>query len=340
MTKNILVLGLLLMVMVGCNNTSIVEEEVIDLPVPEHGYILFNTGVDSRGELIEGKLTDDFVVHGYRYTNTWEAAKVLATPNEFYGELIEYDEGKNVHFYSPMKPWLGTQKYSFFAYYPDATNIATISNTYEGNPYIEYTLASRTDPTSLKDVMTAHVIDTDASARTVDFTMKHRLSAIDVVGRNFNDEGKYVEVSELVIHFTNLFHNKVTIPLNYKDEPNLKHVKGDTLTGNAANADYTLISNSSNKIIVNSGGTETLLSQGKTMIVIPQKVYLEGTIDLTFKNQGGTEVSESKPLKMNCEILSGRRYYVQLTFTQENVTIAIIQSEEWKDTERIDHEFE
>ena len=76
------------------------------------------------------------------------------------------------------------------------------------------------------------------------------------------------------------------------------------------------------------------------MIVIPQKVYLEGTIDLTFKNQGGTEVSESKPLKMNCEILSGRRYYVQLTFTQENVTIAIIQSEEWKDTERIDHEFE
>ena len=43
---------------------------------------------------------------------------------------------------------------------------------------------------------------------------------------------------------------------------------------------------------------------------------------------------------MNCEILSGRRYCVQLTFTQENVTIAIIQSEEWKDTERIDHEFE
>ena len=321
--------------LVSCNNNSVVEEEVIDLLGPECGYILFNTGVVSRGALIEDYLKDDFYVHGYRYANTWEAAKAQATPNEFHEQLISYDEGKGIHTYSPLKPWLGTQKYSFFAYYP--ANVETISATHEGNPYIVYTLASRENPAALKDVMTANVIDTDASARTVNFTMKHRLSAIDVVGRNFNDEGKSVEVSKLVINFTNLFHQKVTIPLNFNDEPNLKHVKGDTLTGNAAKANYTLINN--DKLKVNSGGSETLLSNGKTMIVIPQTDYLEGTIDLTFKNEGGSEVTKTEDLNMNCEILSGRRYYIQLTFTQDNVTIAIIQSEEWGD-KNIDYEFE
>lgn len=338
MTKNIQVLALLLIVLVGCNNTSIVEEEVIDLPVPEHGYILFNTGVDSRGKLIEESLTDDFKVHGYCYTNTWDAAKVLATPNVFCGKLIRYEE--NVHSYDPMEPWIGTQKYSFFAYYP--TDVSTISDTYEGNPYIEYTLASRIDPTLLKDVMTAHVIDTDASARTVDFTMKHRLAAIDVVARNFDDDNN-VEVKNLTIHFDNLLYDKVTLPLNTGDDPELK----DTIKADNIQASYPIVGDT--PIVIPPGGDETVLSTDKnkkvykSMIVIPQKDYLTGYIKLDFKNETGTWITKDNPdtkFSTNCEILPGRRYYVQLTLTQEDVTIAILKSEEWEDKDKIYHEFE
>lgn len=333
-TKNIVALPLLLMAFVSCNNNSIVEKEVIELSLPEHGYILFNTGVDSRGALIENELTENFHVLGYRYSSTWETAKVQAKPEVFYKEDIEYRNG--VHTYDPMQPWIGTQKYAFFAYYPISDKLNASAETYEGNPYVEYTLASRTNPGDLKDVMTAHVIDTDASARTVDFTMKHRLSAIDVIGRNFNNEEKSVAVSNLVIKFDNLLYDKVTIPLNFKDEPEL--VVGDKLTGNAMKATYPLISNST--FTIPFGGAETLLSEGKTMIVIPQDTYLKGKYDITFRNEGGVEVTKiDQAFDMTCSILSGRRYYIQLTFTQEDITVAIIQSEEWAD-EKIDHEFE
>ena len=103
-------------------------------------------------------------------------------------------------------------------------------------------------------------------------------------------------------------------------------------------ATYPLISNST--FTIPFGGAETLLSEGKTMIVIPQDTYLKGKYDITFRNEGGVEVTKiDQAFDMTCSILSGRRYYIQLTFTQEDITVAIIQSEEWAD-EKIDHEFE
>ena len=350
--ENRFVVAFLTTLLVGCNNTRVLEEEGPILPLPEHGYILFQAGVDARGILVEKEMPYDFGVFGYTYKGKWESEQTLATPNVFVDgndnyvnvQKVAYDENNRLHSYDRKVAWLGTQNYSFFAYYPitdeDGNEVSFLTPSaigHNGNPYVEYTLASRTDASRLPDVMTAHIVDTDASKQTVDFTMKHRLSAIDVIGRNFND-GISVEVLWLTIHFDNLYYDKVTIPLNSKDEPDLKYNDGDKKTGDDAHADYTL--NSGIPVVVEADvTTETLLSEGKTMIVIPQTEYLSGSIDLTFKNEGGVSTEFSAPFNMNCEILPGRHYFIQLTFTQENVTIAIIQSEEWGD-KSIDHEFE
>lgn len=323
---------LLLMVLASCDGNR--TDDTIEIPVSEYGYIFFNTEVESRGALLEERLEDSFGVLGYTYDKDWETARPQATPNVFHKQLIEYKKVNNVytHTYSPLQPWLGLQKYSFFAYYPFSEDLmAPSASTHEGNPYVVYTLASRTEVTDLVDVMTGQVFDTDASARTVDFTMSHRLTAIDIVARNFSDA---VEVSAMKIMFNNLLYDKVKIPLNTNDEPGLVY---DYDVAENQTATYTLVNA---PIEIKPNEQKNITSDGKTMIVIPQNTPLEGSIDITFKNSSGTENTDTQEFKMNKETQAGRRYYMQLAFTQEKITIAIVESEEWADADNIYHEFE
>lgn len=340
--------------LVSCNN-EILEGET-DMTVPENGYIFFNTDVDSRGVLIEDRLEANFGVMGYYYASDWNTAKVQATPNVFdtYNQEVTWEN--NLHKYTPQKPWLAGQKYSFFAYYP--YGLTTSAATYEGNPYVKYTLASRSDATELVDVMTSQVIDTDAGARTVDFIMKHRLTAIDVVARNFNDQNQNVVISNMSIEFDNLLFNNVTIPLNYTEEPDL--VYEALPTANTGEATYPLLSNQSITIAPSnekSEDTRITSSESETsMIIIPQERFydlnkdnnideinedcsLKGRIILDYTLGNTTKTNEPLEFQINKDLKSGRRYFIQLTFTTDAVTIAVIESEEWSD-QNIYHEFE
>ena len=373
--------ALTLIMLVSCNN-EILEGET-DMTVPENGYIFFNTDVDSRGVLIEDRLEANFGVMGYHYAgeSNWNTAKALATPNVFdtYNQQVIWEN--NLHKYTPQKPWIAGQKYSFFAYYPyGLDNLTPSLASHEGNPYVEYTLASRSDATKLVDVMTSQVIDTDASARTVDFVMKHRLTAVDVVARNFNepydpntniqgDEKEvYVKITDMKITFSNLLFDKVRIPLNTEDEPDLVYTAKSTTPA----AEYTLLGGDiSIDNIAPARGNEseftpiTSSEQNTSMIVIPQQgpidfntedkvidvteedCHLNCRIDFTYdyvdQNVNSLGLVENtsifRELTVDKGLQSGRRYYIQLTFTRGAITIGFIESQEWAD-KRIDHEFE
>ena len=334
-----IVVCFLLMALLSCNGGPL--NDVIEVSVPEHGYIFFNTEIDSRGALLEDRLEENFGVLGYTYDKDWETARPQATPNVFYKQLIEYKKVNNAyaHTYSPLQPWMGLQKYSFFAYYPySETIMAPSAKTHEGNPSVVYTLASRTKVTDLVDVMTGQVFDTDASARTVDFTMNHRLTAIDIVARNFSENNVTVQVSEMKITFDNLLYDKVKIPLNTNDEPELMY---EYAVADNPTASYTLIQKGKDQAVeIASNEFETITSGNKSMIVIPQNVPLKGRVVITFKNSTGTEKTVTQEFTMNKETQAGRRYYIQLAFTQEEITIAIVESEQWADVDNIYHEFE
>lgn len=337
--SNISAATLAFMVLFGCSN-DVTEKCPVDV-IPKNGYIFFDTEVTSRGTLIEERLKDNYGVLGYKYASDWSTAKVQATPNVFddpsvsddkYNPKVIWDGTK--HSYTPLKQWQSRQKYSFFAYYPYELSPSAADK--EGNPYVTYTLASRQDATLLFDVMTAQVIDTDGTSGNVNFTMKHRLSAIDVIARNFMENGISVEVSDVSIHFDNLLYDNVQIPLNYEEEPDLVY----GATSNTPTATYPLFSE---KTTIDSGSEATFTANGKSMIVIPQKDFLKGEITLTYKNsKADAVVNENKviPFDMGKEIMPGRRYGIQLTFTEEDVTIAIVESEEWAEIEDIYHEFE
>ena len=344
---------LALVALASCNNEGLEEQ------VPEHGYIFFNTEVDSRGALIEDRLEDNFGVLGYYYGSTWDAAKAQARPNVFatYNQQVTWNG--TAHTYSPQQSWKSGQKYSFFAYYPYGNaKVSPSAATHEGNPYITYTLASRSDATALVDVMTSQVIDTDATHPYVDFVMKHRLTAIDVVARNFNEQGQNVNITGMSIEFENLLFDNVRIPLNYTDEPDLVY---ETLpTQNTGAASYPLHSGST--IVVppsqeDSEDTRITTSVNKTtMVVIPQNRFydldkngtinettedcaLKGKIYLSYSIGDTTKPNESLDFQINKDLKSGRRYYIQLTFTTSGITIAVVESVEWSD-ENIYHEFE
>ena len=350
----------------------------VNINVPEYGYILFNSDVKTRGALYENGVSNtaskddnrfygDFNVLGYTYSaDQWTTAEVQATPNVFntnpqlvswnknFGAnaLYTYDntpnDGDNTN---PYAHWIGKQRYAFFAYHP--TNLTTnvndnVTSNNEGNPYIIYDL-NLTDVSKHVDIMTACAIDTNYATRSVDFGMKHRLAALDVTANNYHAEGNTIDILSLNLKLEGLLYKKVYIPLNDRDEPNL--VSPDGVGSHTAN--YTIV-NSKTSI---PRGVETNLTGGasgvegqakdKTMILIPQPQEIDGetktlkiTANVVYSNNGGQSETLPKTVVFNRELKGGRRYYIQLNFLPGDLQILIIESDEWDDSGRIDHEFE
>ena len=399
MKRNYYILSILfILIFVGCGQK--IEQPPVEIEIPENGYIFFNTKgeIKTKGELIEGHLYDDFAVIGYSYPfrDDWNTVKVMATPNVLTDVNNNYVASKQIewdgssHVYSPLAAWKSSQKYSFFAYYPYSTeNPAPSGINYEGEPFITYTLASRNDPDNLVDVMTSYVLNTfvtESQNKNVDFKMEHRLSAIDIIASNFNDNvnGKpvYVKISDLTIRFANLLYDKVVIPLNTKESSAF----GTKTKARNTGAEYTIIG--TNNSIMSSPCLQDLDGNGeadgdtpltygtdangntlnKSLIVIPQKiseveslvganyrltatltfkysyVYSDGSLVEYNKEDGsGTEivnnVAATKIVEFEKDLSAGRRYYLQMSFSRSNVTIAIVETNTWT-KKSITHTFE
>lgn len=187
------ILGILFLATISLSCTKSIisgSESDVTVDLGEKRYILFDSGISTRGSLVTRDYLDSsFYVLGYQYPGSWEIASVHnATPNVFDAtpQLVEFDGAK--YTYSPEKIWSG-KTYSFFGYFPhDNNNIILFDGDgiKQGIPYITYTLPTSGDPRELVDLMTGSYIDTRiADSPEVRMEMRHRLSAIDIAIRNF-----------------------------------------------------------------------------------------------------------------------------------------------------------
>lgn len=347
---------------------------------PSQHYIHFDADITTRGALVEGNLLlDDFMVLGYQYPGTWESESVLASPNVFDAnpQLVEYEGG--VFTYGTPKVWTGN-KYSFFGYYPaDHSNIKYFDNNavQQGDPYITYTLPDDNDPTKLIDVMTAAYIDTGvASSASVPMQFRHRLSAIDVGARNYyeydhdNNKGTApklvtIEITKLIVNLTNVVNTSAkiyldhTIPSVYpENQPKASKVYAMVNINTPwAVPTFDVIPNTKEDRAIRLVTTQTG-ENASSIILIPQTELLHGALELVYKKKyqddngnwvylhegTNTEDFEFSPTDLNInfskQLIEGRRYYIELTFTSDAVSVNIIAADEWDDKDNINHEFE
>ena len=347
---------------------------------PSKHYIHFDADVSTRGALIEGNLLlDDFMVLGYQYPGLWEAESVLASPNVFDNnpQLVEYQNG--VFSYGTPKVWTGNH-YSFFGYYPsEHTNIKLFDDgtVKQGTPYITYTLPDSNDPTELIDVMTASYIDTGvASSASVPMQFHHRLSAIDVGARNYyeydHDNNKAtapklvtIEITKLIVNLTNVVNTSAkiyldhTIPSVYPENQARASKVYAMVNGSTpwAIPTFDVVPNTKEDRAIRLVTTQTG-ENASSVILIPQTQLVTGAIQLVYKKKykddngnwvylhegTNTEDFEFSPTDLNInfnkELIEGRRYFIELTFTSDAVSVNIIAADEWDDKDDIRHEFE
>lgn len=347
---------------------------------PSKHYIHFDADVNTRGALVEGNLLlGDFMVFGYQYPGWWEAESVLASPNVFdeNPQLVHYDG--TVFTYGTPKKWTGN-RYSFFGYYPaNHSNIKYFDNNavQQGTPYITYTLPDDNDPTKLIDVMTASYIDTGvASSASVPMQFHHRLSAIDVGARNYyeydHDNNKAtapklvtIEITKLIVNLTNVVNTSAkiyldhTIPSVYPEN----HAKASKVYAMVnintpwAVPSFDVVPNTKEDRAIRLVTTQSG-ENASSILLIPQTEFLHGALELVYKKKyqddngnwvylhegNNTEDFEFAPTDLNInfskQLIEGRRYYIELTFTSDAVSVNIVAADEWEDKEDINHEFE
>lgn len=368
------ILGLLFIAALACacNKSSIPEgpddnEITVEL---DKSYIQFNSGIETKGTLVDGYLNSSFAVLGYQYPGQWSGEKVFAEPNVFkkttgdwaVSQIVTYDDATQLYTYNPVQAWTGN-RYSFFAYYPhDNANIKLFDDgtVKLGVPYITYTHPTDGDPTKLVDVMTASFIDTkigyDENGNEINYEvnleMQHRMSAIDVCARNYyKDEAGNL----LTIEITKLEFKPIVAYKKAKF-----NLDGTTTfeDGDAGNLTYTLVSNTSScpewasqtfEVASNNQiDTElryiTSSENNTTILLIPQpSTDLGGTLEISYRmkydedtyvvDEDGEIVEKSVTYNLvnsKRTLAEGRRYYIEITFTSDAVTVNITAADEWE----------
>ena len=95
-----------------------------------------------------------------------------------------------------------------------------------------------------------------------------------------------------------------------------------------------------------------------SMLLIPQTELVTGKLDITYKkkylddneewvylHEGDNEEDfEFSPTDLNInfskQLVEGRRFYIELTFTSDAVSVNIIAADEWNTLPDVVHEFE
>ncbi len=117
-------------------------------------------------------------VYAYNTGSTpWSGAAATATPNVMCNQMVEKTATGST--YTPVKYWVPTQYYSFFAYAPyNATGIDLITgSTTPGTPSLEYTMPEST--AGQADILYAWTLDQkEENSTAVTLNFKHALARI------------------------------------------------------------------------------------------------------------------------------------------------------------------
>lgn len=290
------------------------SEEII---LPAGNYISFHADVNTRASLQTSQyITEPFGVYGYQYdfNNTWNAQRVLATPNVFWNLdgstklplKVSYNNG--VYNYTAdgadgetmdtnkQVNWT-SNRYAFWAYYPyeeyNSSYFSVSSMTSEGAPYVTYTV-DRTTTKNMYDVMTGGVSQITAanSGNTVSFTMYHRLSAVDVSISNVYEHEYDVDgvnhiedvdiiIKDLKLTFNNLKYSSAKIFL--EQNKNIPALNTVLTTADNKSATYQLI-----------GGTNPDINTFPTITpttTVKTNLTADNDATMTFIPQETTDIS-------------------------------------------------
>lgn len=311
---------------VSCEKPSLDSPADVEL-VPEAGYIRFSTGVATKAPMIENLRGKSFGVFGYSYgySTKWDNARPLAMPELFYNHTVDcsdegvctYDINSSVEG-NQLKPWDLSRKYSFFAYYPMATNVNGISISAANAvnmPTVTYDLPLKShsegeiDPDSILDLMTAYAVDKTAGDGKVGFTFQHRLFCIEVFSQNFNttkmvkvkdNNGEEMEqeidadeiISNLTLTINNLAYESITVPMMKGDSKS-----APTMVANSHGPVTFRLLESNDKVTVPSqdeGVGAVSLSRDKYIMLIPQDASgtkLTGTLSFDTTDANGNTLS-------------------------------------------------
>ena len=316
------------------------SEEII---LPAGNYISFHADVNSRASLQTSQyITEPFGVYGYQYdfSNTWDAQRVLATPNVFwnldgsderlplkvscdngiYNYAAQGADGETMDTNTNQVNWT-SNRYAFWAYYPydNSSNFSVSSMTSEGAPYVTYTV-DRTTTENMYDVMTGGISQITAanSGNTVSFTMYHRLSAVDVSISNVYEHEYVVEgvnhiedvdivITDLKLTFNNLKYSSAKIFL--EQDKNIPALNTVLTTADNKRATYQLIGGTNPDIKTSATITPTTTvktnltaDNDATMTFIPQETTdLSVRVTGSYKMIGKTTEKQIEKLKVNEE---------------------------------------
>ena len=366
--------------LVSCHKDTPFEEPTLKLDPSKHYIHfeadITTRGALVEGDV----LMDDFNVLGYMYSGNWNAEKVFATPEVFVDkpQKVTYNEADGLFSYGTPKVWTGN-RYSFFAYYPtdhDAITLFDNGTVKSNDPYIIYELPISSDPRDLIDVMTASYIDTGvASSASVALQFRHRLSAVDVGARNYYEydhDGDSttpakmvtIEIVNLEVNLTNINSTSAKIYLDHTIPTELNYISPK------ASISYKMVDRDSPwavstfDVIPNTSSdrairlvTTTSGENASSIMLLPQEELLHGALKLTYKKKyqddGGNwvylhegdnvndfEFSPELAIAFSKQLIEGRRYFIELTFTSDAVSVNIIAADEWDTLPDVKHEFE
>lgn len=334
----------------------------------DNSFILFDAGTPTRGALVkENHIYDKFNVIGYQYPTSWGTENTTILPNVFENTPQEVTYENGIYTYNPPKRWTGNT-YSFFAYYPIDNNVTLFdggTSIKRGVPYITYTLPSSNDPRKLIDVLTASFIDTGvnySTTNTVQFEMQHRLAAIDICARNnykYDDDSNpntagvpvKLEITNLELQLTNIY----TSAKFYLDNTKPEYTSDPTSNTRT----YQIIGNeywgAQTKVLVPNDIQNSNLqyittedvNKETTLLLIPQE-NLNCHINLTYQKRNkdnnepiDTPITVEKDITFTRPIEEGYRYYIELVFTSDAVSIRVDALSNWEDLKNnVEHKFE
>lgn len=331
--------------------------DIVPDPRPA-SYIFFDSEVETKAGLVSDMKGRAFGVTGFEYKGEWSTVSGgEMKPNLFVEQEVTWSG--SAHEYSPVKQWKGDgMKYTFFAYYP--YGLTTSGDGVDGEPYVDYVF----DPSEMADVMTSYKVeDVDNTySNSVGFTMKHRLSAVDVYVSNYmadagNDPVR-LNISNLVFRPV-LKHKSVSLWMDprYKPEGASLAQGVRALSGQSVTPTFNL-ADDGGFVIEAEESVNLTDALDKTMIIIPQKDGMEGTVsfDFSFTDSSGNPVSvpmlgqggqmqsvsngsRDMAFTMNKDIQEGQRYYLHIIFINGLVTLEAAANTHWEDKD-IEIEFE
>ncbi len=314
------------------------EPNVETCTVPTESYILFNSGISTKTPIISDMRGLSFGVIGYKYTGTWASNVIMAKPfvdDETTGDGLYKREvacaANGVCSYSPVKQWESGQSYTFFAYYPyNYSGLTTSSDSYEGVPYIDYSLPASTAPADLQDVMYAKSEEdlNGNGSGTVSLTFHHALFCLNIQGRNVNEDDE--KIRNVKIKFDQLDYSTMHIRLDGTKDGDIPMYAGTVIT----NREYVVSDATAITIppLTTANSEPTLLSGNNNLVLIPQD-GLSGTITVDYYDTENSAWVNAKGNSFTSDrkFEAGKKYSMMLNFAGDAITIAIIESGEWID---------